>query len=90
MKYIKAFEDNYVRKFFYNTGDVVILKDLDPNIGIIIDINRLGEFESSYVYHIELYNNKEISVGRSKIQSFATPEEIKEFETKRKIDKFNL
>ena len=77
MKHLKYFESS-----FFNPGDIIILDDsIVPNVGVILDIVKHGEFESSNVYTILLHNNKKISVGIKKIKHFPTPwdtDEIKD------------
>jgi len=70
MKHIKHFEYNYS---LFNPGDIVILNNIEPKVGLILNIDKKGEFESSCIYHVLLHNNKEIDIVRNQIHSFPTP-----------------
>lgn len=98
MKYIKTYE----YKSFYNPGDIVIIDQLTlsdlgisrsnellPTIGCITEIEKKGEFESSFVYHIDL-GNLTIKIGRNKIRFFADTAEIEHYNMRKNITKYNL
>lgn len=95
MKYIKHFES------IYNVGEFVVIntQNLTPqpseNIGQIIKKTKLGEFESSIIYQIELPINPSSGgtikeLHRKDLLRYAFPEEIKEYEIKKAANKFNL
>lgn len=90
MKYLKYFES------MYNVGEFIIINTnnlkLQPseNIGKIINKNKLGEFESSIIYQVELPNIPSLELKRKDIIRYAFLEEIKEYEIKKSQTKYNL
>ena len=93
---------DYEYRSFYNPGDIIIIDQLKlsglgvskndellPTIGCITEIEKKGEFESSFIYNIDL-GNLTIRIGRNKIKRFADTAEIEEYNMKKNITKYNL
>jgi hypothetical protein len=78
----------------FNVGDVVILELLILNeptlyIGAITKIDKVGEFESSFIYNVDL-ESINVRLRRNQIKRFARPDEIERYNMKKDANKYNL